>query len=459
MSRLDHDANVRPWLQVAARVGATVRWAEFDRETGVLAVDQYRDLVNERTRLVALTAASNAIGSRTNVAEVAEIAHASGALVYVDGVHATPARAGRRGRSWAPTSTSRARTSGPARTSPPVSRRWRQWERMRPEKLVPAPDEGPDRFEHGTISFELLAGVVGAVGHLAALGPAGGSSRRTRVLESMRAAQVYESEIFTRVVTGLAELPGVTQCPAPPFRCPTVSFRVADQHPAETAERLGAEGVCVYSGDNYAYEYFRGDGAARQRGSGARERVPLQHRRGRGPPPRRPEAGVAYLTMAPVNRNGASSVDLLQCEEGPRRSGRTDEQGHTRGRGCRGGARSGRLQPGSRVRHRHPVGARPGDDVARRGQPRRGQRATAASDARAHRVGPGVPGQLQLGRPVQAGGGRASADRADRAAAGAAPAVPRGDLRGRPPGGQPQVPADLVLLPRAVPLLQPPVRA
>jgi len=273
VSRLDHDANVRPWLQVAARTGATVRWAEFDRDTGVLAHDQYRDLVNERTRLVAVTAASNAIGSRTNVAEVAEIAHAAGALVYVDGVHATPhvpVDVARLGADFYVTSAYK--WSGPhiAACVAPVER----WERMRPEKLVPAPDEGPDRFEHGTISFELLAGVVGAVEHLAALAPAGASTRRDRVLESMGAAQAYESEIFTLLVTGLAEIPGVTQLPAPPFRCPTVSFRLAGQHPAGTAERLGAEGICVYSGDNYAYEYFQAMGL---RDSGGAVRASVYH--------------------------------------------------------------------------------------------------------------------------------------------------------------------------------------
>jgi cysteine desulfurase family protein (TIGR01976 family) len=271
VSRLDHDANVRPWLQAAARVGATVRWAEFDRETGVLGVDQYHELVNERTRLVAVTAASNAIGSRTKVAEIAEIAHAAGALVYVDGVHATPhvpVDVVQLGADFYVTSAYK--WSGPHIAACVAAAD--QWERMRPEKLVPAPDEGPDRFEHGTISFELLAGVVGAVEHLAALGPAGATTRRTRVLESMRSAQVYESEIFTRLVTGLDEMPGVRQLPAPPFRCPTVSFRVADQHPAETAERLGAEGICVFSGDNYAYEYFAAMGL-HERGGAVRASV------------------------------------------------------------------------------------------------------------------------------------------------------------------------------------------
>ena len=90
VSRLDHDANVRPWIQAAGRVGALVRWAEFDLVTGELPAGQYAELVGPRTRLVAVTAASNVIGTRPDVAAIAGYAHAVGALCYVDGVHATP---------------------------------------------------------------------------------------------------------------------------------------------------------------------------------------------------------------------------------------------------------------------------------------------------------------------------------------------------------------------------------
>ncbi|MGH2813642.1 MAG: aminotransferase class V-fold PLP-dependent enzyme, partial [Actinomycetota bacterium] len=89
VSRLDHDANVRPWVQAAARVGAVVRWAEVDLATGELPAGQYQGLVGERTRLVAVSAASNVLGTRPDVAAIAAVAHAAGALTYVDGVHAT----------------------------------------------------------------------------------------------------------------------------------------------------------------------------------------------------------------------------------------------------------------------------------------------------------------------------------------------------------------------------------
>ena len=89
MTSLDHDSNIRPWVQAAERVGATVRWAEFDPATGELAVDAVEAVLGHRTRLVAVTAASNLIGTRPPVAEIGRVVHDAGALMYVDGVHYT----------------------------------------------------------------------------------------------------------------------------------------------------------------------------------------------------------------------------------------------------------------------------------------------------------------------------------------------------------------------------------
>lgn len=275
VSRLDHDANVRPWLQAAARAGATVRWAEFDPDTGELPAEQYEKLVTDRTRVVALTAASNAIGTRPDVAAIAAIAHAAGALVYVDGVHATP---------HLPTDvrelgadfyvTSAYKWSGPhiaACVADPA-----RWEGLRPEKLNPAPDTVPERFEHGTLSFELLAGVTGAVDHLAGLLDHGPSqaSRRERILASMAAVHAYEQSLLERLVTGLEGIDGVRMFPASRDRCPTVSFRLGDQHPAQTSRLLAERRICVYDGDNYAFEYFDRVGL---RDSGSAVRASIYH--------------------------------------------------------------------------------------------------------------------------------------------------------------------------------------
>ena len=272
VSRLDHDANVRPWVQAAEAAGATVRWAEFDPKTGELPAGQYADLLGPRTRLVAVTAASNAIGTIPPVREIADLAHAAGALVYVDGVHATP---------HLPTDiaelaadfyvTSAYKWSGPhlaAVVADPA-----RWETLSPAKLMPSPDSVPDRFELGTLSFELLAGVTAAVDHLASLTDQAGD-RRTRIRAGLAEAAAYEATLLERLLTGLAAIPEVTVCPAPDHRCPTVSFRLGGQAPADTARALGDAGVCVFSGDYYAYEYFTATGL---RDSGGAVRASIYH--------------------------------------------------------------------------------------------------------------------------------------------------------------------------------------
>ncbi len=280
VSRLDHDANVRPWVQAAGRVGATVRWAEFDSDTGALPTSQYHDLVGPRTKVVAVTGASNAIGTMPDVPAIAAIARAAGAVTYVDGVHRTPHEpvdVALLGADFYVTSAYK--WSGPhmaACVADPA-----MWEGMRPDKLVPSPDAAPERFEYGTLSFELLAGITGAVDHLAMLlvdddgtAPAAGAERRARVLDSMATVRAYEHQLFVALVAGLAEIPGVSICPAPNGGCPTVAFRVGDQHPGRTAEILGDEGICVFAGDYYAYEYFQTVGL---RDSGGAVRASIYH--------------------------------------------------------------------------------------------------------------------------------------------------------------------------------------
>jgi cysteine desulfurase family protein (TIGR01976 family) len=259
VSRLDHDANVRPWVQAAGRSGATVRWASFEASTGALPVSAYEGLISERTRLVAVTAASNAIGTRPDVAAIAALAHSVGALVYVDGVHATahlPVDVATLGADFYVTSAYK--WSGPhiatCVADPGL------WESLRPDKLNPSPNEVPERFELGTPSFELLSGVTAAVDHLSTLDPSATGSRRSRVLASMAAAHAYQMQLFATLLEGLSALPPVRLLPAPAERCPTVSFLVGDAPPAQTALALGDQGVCVFAGDYYAWEYFEAMG-------------------------------------------------------------------------------------------------------------------------------------------------------------------------------------------------------
>ncbi len=277
VSRLDHDSNIRPWAQAAERAGATLRWAEVDPATGALPAAQYAGLIGERTRVVAVTAASNVLGTRPDVPAISALAHAAGALCYVDGVHATPhvpVDVAALGADFY--TTSAYKWSGPHVAA--VIAAPSLLESLHPDKLAPSPDSVPDRFERGTLPFADLAGVAAAVNHLASLsaahldGPgylagsaAGG--RRERVLASMAAVEKYESALFASMLSGLASLGHITlygarAADAATRRAPTAFFTVAGLSPRAVAESLAARGVNVWSGNNYALELCRALGLA-----------------------------------------------------------------------------------------------------------------------------------------------------------------------------------------------------
>ena len=253
VSRLVHDANVRPWLQAAARTGAAVRWAEVDLPSGELPAGQYDELLSERTRLVAVTAASNVLGTRPDVAAIAARAHGVGALVFVDGVHAAahgPVDAARLGADFY--ATSAYKWSGPhvgALVADPAL-----LERLHPDKLASSPDSVPERFEQGTAPFADFAGVAAAVEHLAALDPAASGTRRQRLLASMGAAEAHELELFGVLLDGLGALPSVTTYGKAARRTATAYFTVAGRTPRAVAEHLAARQVNVWNGHNYAWE-------------------------------------------------------------------------------------------------------------------------------------------------------------------------------------------------------------
>jgi cysteine desulfurase family protein (TIGR01976 family) len=252
VTSLDHDANIRPWVLTAERKGATVRWAEFDPETGELPAETFDELIGDRTRLVAVTAASNAIGTKPDVRAITDRAHAAGALTYVDGVHATshgPIDVAVLGADFYAFSTYKlfGPHTGAVMADPALL------ERLQPAKLVPAPDAVPDRFERGTPPFELLAGVTAAIDWIAGLTDAPGN-RRERVVTALAAVEEYLTTLLERALEGLEGIAGVRLLGAARRRTSTISFVVAGKHPEEVARRLAAGGIAVWDGDNYAYE-------------------------------------------------------------------------------------------------------------------------------------------------------------------------------------------------------------
>jgi cysteine desulfurase family protein (TIGR01976 family) len=258
VTTIDHDANIRPWVQAAEASGATVRWADFDPATGELPVAAVRAQISDRTRLVAVTAASNLLGTRPDVATIAGHAHAAGALVYVDGVHLTPHAVVDMAALDADFfACSPYKFFGPHHGL--VAARPELLETLHPDKLLPSTDAVPERFELGTLPYELFAGTTAAVDFLSGLVPAGGGGpRRERLTASMRALEDYEEAMRERLEAGLAEIPGVVRYGARHrHRTPTVLFSISGMPSQAVYERLAERGVNAPASCFYAIECSR----------------------------------------------------------------------------------------------------------------------------------------------------------------------------------------------------------
>ena len=256
VSRLDHDANVRPWVQAAASVGAKVRWVDFDRRTTELTRADVARVVSSRTRLVALTAGSNLIGTRPDMTRIAALVHDAGALLYVDGVHLTPhapvdmVRLGADFYLCSPY-----KFLGPhcgVLTAAPEL-----LETLHPDKLVPSTDEVPERFELGTLPYELLAGTTAAIDFLAAVAPGSAQSRRDRLVASLTVIEAYEDQVCQQVEERLSGLAGVTFHGHATRRTPTLLFSVAGVTPPAVTSALADQGINAPSGNFYALEPCR----------------------------------------------------------------------------------------------------------------------------------------------------------------------------------------------------------
>jgi len=255
LSELDHDANVRPWVQAAAAAGATVRWARVDRLTTDLPAGQYAELVTSRTRLVAVAAASNLIGTVPDVAAISALAHGQGALVYVDAVAAAPhLRLDMSSLGADLIALSAYKWCGPHAgavvASPDLLKT------LKPDKLEPSCDDVPERFELGTAGLANMAGIAAAVNHLADL-VAGEGDRRQRLDRSFAALTAREDVMVRETISRLADIPGVRMVGSPTRRTGTICFTVDSLTPGEVAARLGEQDIAVSSGHAYAWELSR----------------------------------------------------------------------------------------------------------------------------------------------------------------------------------------------------------
>jgi cysteine desulfurase family protein (TIGR01976 family) len=253
VTRLDHDSNVRPWIQAAERAGGAVRWIDFDPGTGELDLESARTAVTPRTRLVAVTGASNLIGTKPPVRAVADLAHEAGALVWVDGVHLAAhafldvAALGADFLVCSPY-----KFLGPhcaALVADPVL-----LESIEIEKLTPSTDVVPERFEYGTLPYELMAGVAAAVDVLAGLAGSDGP-RRERLRASFAALHEHETRLLDRLETGLRGLGDeVVLHSRAADRTPTQTITFRSRSTADAAGFLTERGIALGASDFYAYE-------------------------------------------------------------------------------------------------------------------------------------------------------------------------------------------------------------
>jgi cysteine desulfurase family protein (TIGR01976 family) len=255
VTRLDHDANVRPWVLAAARAGVEVRWVDFDPATSELPVENVEAALSERTRLVAITAASNLIGTMPDVKNIAAHTRAAGALLYVDGVHYTAHGAvdfhdlGADFFACSPY-----KFLGPH--CGVVVGRPDVLADLRPDKLLPAADRVPERFELGTLPYELMAGTTAAIDFLAGMTRATGS-RRERLLTAMTALEHHEDTLRLRIEAGLRQLPTVTVHSRAARRTPTLLATFAEHRSAAISAVLAQHDINAPAGSFYAYEASR----------------------------------------------------------------------------------------------------------------------------------------------------------------------------------------------------------
>jgi len=264
VTRLDHDANVTPWVLAARDAGATIHHLAIHPEDCTLDLDDLRRKLSPRTRLVAVGAASNAVGTINPVTEICRLAHAVGAEVYVDAVHAAPhllPDVAAWDCDWLVASAYKF-------FGPHIGVLWGRTSRLtqlEAYKLRPAPDSLPGKWMTGTQNHECIAGALAAVEYLAELGrgvdgPPGdnGNTERRQALSAAYAAiGEYERQLAERLLAGFAELKkvqvfGIRDCARLAERVPTFGIRHARLQPAALAEWLAARGIFVWHGNFYA---------------------------------------------------------------------------------------------------------------------------------------------------------------------------------------------------------------
>ncbi|MDX1482031.1 MAG: cysteine desulfurase-like protein [Woeseiaceae bacterium] len=298
VSRMDHDANIAPWLLLAEDLDLRIRWLEFDATTCEFDLARLDDLLTERTRLLCVGGASNLTGTINDIAAMTQMAHEAGAMIYVDAVQLAPhVPIDVQALGCDFLACSAYKFFGPHQGI--LYGRLELLEQLVPYKVRPAPERPPGKFETGTQSHEGMAGTTAAVDYFASVGAefagayhernAGYPGRRGHVRAALQYFFDYEATLAAHLIDGLKALRGVkihgiTDSVAFDRRVPTVAFTVDGMAPADIARDLAGRNIFVWSGHNYAVEVARTLGIL--------------------------EAGGA-VRVGPVHYNGNAEVDRL----------------------------------------------------------------------------------------------------------------------------------------------------
>jgi cysteine desulfurase family protein (TIGR01976 family) len=258
ITQLDHDANVSPWLLLARDTGAVIRWVDIREEDVTLDMASFEAAITDKTKIVAAGYASNAVGTINDVKTIVDMAHAAGALAYLDAVQYAPhGPIDVRALDCDFLVCSAYKFFGPHVGILYGKLDW--LDRLSAYKVRPADDRPPGKFETGTLNHEGIAGTRAAVEYLAQISNLKSqvSNRRERVVAAMTAIKEYEQMLSARLISGLQQIKGlkiwgITDPARLDRRVPTVSFTLEGYRPRQIAEYLGQRGIFVWDGNYYA---------------------------------------------------------------------------------------------------------------------------------------------------------------------------------------------------------------
>ena len=253
VTRLDHDSNIRPWVQAAESKGTTIKWAEFDTQTAELPVEAISNLLSSKTKFVACTGAANTLGTKPDIAAIAKAVHSVGALFLVDAVHLTPhAVIDFKAIGADFIGFSSYKIFGPHCASlvadPALL------ESIKNDKLAPSTLVVPERFEFGTLPYEIMAGVTASIDFIAGMDYEATGSRRERIVKSMQALENYEHPLFEYMENQIKSLPGVTTYGHAKHRTPTLYFSFAGKNGVDIYKHLAKTNVNAPCHNFYAFE-------------------------------------------------------------------------------------------------------------------------------------------------------------------------------------------------------------